>query len=57
MRRAGAMAAQILKGAIPAAMPFEQATKLELVLNLQAASRLDIQVPAQVRIAADKVIE
>jgi putative ABC transport system substrate-binding protein len=57
MRRAGAMAAQILTGAKPAEMPFEQATKLELVLNLKAARRLGIEVPAAVRIAADEVLE
>jgi putative ABC transport system substrate-binding protein len=57
MRRAGAMAAQILTGAKPAEMPFEQATKLELVLNLRAARRLGIEVPAAVRIAADEVLE
>ncbi len=57
MRRAGAMAAQILKGAKPAEMPFEQATKLELVLNLRAARSLGIAVPASVRVAADEVIE
>lgn len=57
MRRAGAMAARILKGAKPAEMPFEQATKLELVLNLKAARTLGIAVPQAVRIAADEVIE
>lgn len=57
MRRAGAMAAQILKGANPGEMPFEQATKLELVLNLRAARALGIEVPQAVRIAADEVIE
>jgi len=57
MRRAGAMAAQILKGANPAEMPFEQATKLDLVVNLKAARRLGIDVPQSVRIAADEVIE
>lgn len=57
MRRAGAIAAQILKGANPGEMPFEQATKLELVVNLKAARTLGITVPAAVRIAADEVIE
>lgn len=56
-RRAGAMAAQILKGANPAEIPFEQSTKLELVLNMRAARALGIEVPAAVRIAADEVIE
>jgi len=57
MRRAGAMAAQILKGASPGEMPFEQATKLELVLNLKAARALGIAVPVSVRVAADEVID
>lgn len=56
-RRAGAIAAKVLNGANPADVPFEQATKLELVLNLKAARRLGIDVPASVRIAADEVIE
>jgi putative ABC transport system substrate-binding protein len=38
-------------------MPFEQATKLELVVNLKAARALGIEVPQAVRIAADEVIE
>ena len=37
--------------------PFEQATKLELVLNLKAARRLGVVVPSSVRVAADEVIE
>jgi putative ABC transport system substrate-binding protein len=57
MRRAGSMAAQILKGADPAVVPFEQATKLELVVNLRAARRLGIEVPQAVRVAADEVID
>ena len=57
MRRAGAMAARILKGANPAEMPFEQATKLELVLNLKAARALGIAVPQSILISADEVIE
>jgi putative ABC transport system substrate-binding protein len=57
MRRAGALAAQILKGANPAETPFEQATKLHLVLNLRAARALGLKVPPSVRVAADEVIE
>lgn len=56
-RRAGAIAAKVLNGAKPADVPFEQASKLELVLNLKAARRLGIEVPAAVRVAADEVIE
>ena len=56
-RRAGEIAARILKGAKPAEVPFEQATKLVLAVNLKAARRLGIDVPPAVRIAADEVIE
>lgn len=57
MRRAGAMAAQILQGARPAEMPFEQATKLELVVNLKAARALGLKVPPSVLVSADQVID
>jgi putative ABC transport system substrate-binding protein len=56
-RRAGAIAARLLNGANPADVPFEQATKLELVVNLKAARRLGIEVPRSVLISADEVIE
>ena len=56
-RRAGAMAAKLLNGANPADVPFEQATKLELVVNLKAARRLGIEVPRSILISADEVIE
>jgi putative ABC transport system substrate-binding protein len=47
----------VLSGANPAEVPFEQATKLELVLNLKVARALGIAVPAAVRVAADEVIQ
>jgi len=56
-RRAAAMADKILKGAKPGEMPFEQATKLELVVNLKAAKALGIAVPQSLRVSADEVIE
>jgi putative ABC transport system substrate-binding protein len=55
--RAGALADRILRGADPAEIPFEQSTKLELVLNLKAAKAMGIMVPATLRLAADEVIE
>jgi putative ABC transport system substrate-binding protein len=55
--RAGVLADRILRGADPAEIPFEQTTKLELVLNLKAAKALGIVVPATLRLAADEVIE
>ena len=56
-RRAGAIAARLLNGANPADVPFEQATKLELVVNLRAARRLGIEVPRSILLRADEVIE
>lgn len=56
-RRAGTIAAKLLNGANPAEVPFEQATKLELVVNLKAARRLVIEVPRSILLSADEVIE
>ncbi|MEO5846052.1 MAG: ABC transporter substrate-binding protein [Caldimonas sp.] len=55
--RAAAMADAIFKGAKPAVTPFEQATKLELVINLRSAKALGITVPGFLLVAADHVIE
>jgi putative ABC transport system substrate-binding protein len=56
-RRAAAMADAIVKGAKPAVTPFEQATKLELVINLKSAKALGVTVPQTVLVSADHVIE
>lgn len=56
-RRAAAMADKILKGARPGEMPFEQATKLELVVNLKAAKALGITILQSLLVSADEVIE
>jgi len=56
-RRGAAIIAKILRGANPAEIPFEQATKLELVVNLKAAKALGVAVPASLLVAADEVIE
>ena len=56
-RRAAAMADAIVKGAKPAVTPFEQATKLELAINLKTAKALGIAVPQSLLVAADQVIE
>ena len=55
-RRGGALVARILKGARPADTPFEQATKLDLAINLKAAQAMGITVPPALLIAADHVI-
>jgi putative ABC transport system substrate-binding protein len=56
LRRAGAMADRILKGAKPAETPFEQATKLDLAINLKTAQAMGLTVPPALLIAADHVI-
>jgi len=48
---------RILKGANPAEIPVEQASKFELVVNLKAAKALAIDVPSAVLLRADKVID
>ena len=55
--RAGVLADRVLRGADPAEIPFEQSTKLELVINLKAAKAMGIVVPAALRLQADEVIE
>lgn len=56
-KRAATLVDAILKGARPAEIPFEQATKLELVIDMRAAKSLGIAVPSPVLLAADQVIE
>jgi putative ABC transport system substrate-binding protein len=57
LRTLAMQAAEVLNGANPGHMPFVQAVRFELVLNLKTAKALGLELPATLLARADRVIE
>src|SRR5436309_13917977 len=56
-RRAAVYVDKILKGAKPADLPVQQATKFEFIINLKAAKQIGLTIPVRVLERANRVIK
>ena len=56
-RRAATYVDKFLKGAKPAKLTVEQATKFDFVINLKTAKQINLTIPPSVLYQADRVIK
>ena len=56
-RKAAEYVDKILRGATPSALPVEQASIFDLVINLKTANALGLKIPQSLLLRADEVIQ